>query len=138
LAAPTEPRAAPLAPVSWGELVDKITILEIKAERITAAAAVANVRRELDLLTAALALDPAETAAIAPLRADLRRVNERLWTVEDDIRRCEAEGDFGQAFVALARAVYRLNDERAALKRRINDALGSAIVEEKSYWAKQP
>jgi hypothetical protein len=127
-----------MAPVSWGELVDKITILEIKTEKITAEPAAGNVRRELSLLTAALALEAAAAAAIAPLRAGLRAVNETLWAVEDDIRRCEADSDFGEAFVALARSVYRLNDERAALKRQINAALGSAIVEEKSYWAKQP
>jgi hypothetical protein len=124
----------PRVPVSWGELVDKITILQIKSERIAARDARANVARELASLSrvAGDAID-----GVTPLIAQLRAVNEELWEIEDKIREREAEGDFGQRFVQLARAVYKKNDLRAAIKRRINDALGSELVEEKSYagWA---
>jgi hypothetical protein len=124
----------PRVPVSWGELVDKITILQIKSERIAARDARANVAHELASLSrvAGDAID-----GVTPLIAQLRAVNEELWEIEDKIREREAEGDFGQRFVQLARAVYKKNDLRAAIKRRINDALGSELVEEKSYagWA---
>jgi hypothetical protein len=123
---------SPHVPVSWGELLDKIAILEIKEERITNAAARANVRRELGLLRdiAAPALsDPAASG----LLATLRRINERLWDIEDDIRDKEAASDFGPAFIALARAVYKTNDTRAALKKELNLLLRSELVEEKSY-----
>ena len=120
----------PNCPISFGELVDKITILEIKRERIADATKRANVEQELELLWAVpLPASPELTA----LAAELKVVNERLWDIEDDVRRCESAGDFGRRFVALARAVYKNNDERAALKRRVNDLLDSAIVEEKSY-----
>lgn len=122
----------PDAPVSWGELIDKITILEIKAERLTAPAALANVQRELDALRAVeaqLAPDP----ELARVKAELTRVNAALWDIEDDIREKEAAQDFGPGFIALARAVYRTNDERAALKREINRLTASELVEEKSY-----
>lgn len=121
-------------PVSWGELIDKITILEIKSERMTDPAKLANVRRELQLLNERLATAPA-SAAVARLRSDLKTVNTELWDIEDDIRDQERARDFGARFVDLARAVYRTNDRRAELKRAINDALGSAIQEEKSYAA---
>ncbi len=126
-------RPPPLAPVSWGELVDKITILEIKAQRITREPAAANIGRELALLRERLALDAAAEAAMTASRDALRQVNEELWDVEDALRVAEAAEDFGERFVALARSVYRLNDRRAALKRRINETLGSEIIEEKSY-----
>jgi len=119
-----------LAPVSWGELIDKITILEIKAARIAEPAKLANVRRELQALTA---VRDAQGAAPATLAAELREVNEQLWDIEDLIRECEQRGDFGPAFIELARSVYKSNDRRAALKRRISDAMGSELVEEKSY-----
>jgi len=122
---------APVIPVSWGELIDKLTILEIKAERLRGEAALANVRRELDVLGAVAAT--ADARELAPLRQALAEVNGRLWQVEDEIRAKEAAKAFDAAFVKLARSVYRLNDERAALKRRINALLGSEIVEEKSY-----
>lgn len=121
-------------PVSWGELIDKITILEIKSERMTDPVKLVNVRRELDLLQDRLATAPASTDA-ARLRSDLKAVNSELWDIEDDIRDQERARDFGTRFVELARAVYRTNDRRAELKRAINDALGSAIQEEKSYAA---
>lgn len=122
----------PLVPVSWGELLDKITILELKADRIPDAAAVANVRRELHLLEQ-VAEPVCATPQLAPLVDQLRQVNRTLWDIEDDIRRKELLGAFDDEFVALARAVYQTNDRRAAIKRRINDLLGSALVEEKHH-----
>lgn len=119
-------------PVSWGELIDKITILEIKSERIEDVAKRANVDRELSLLRDRLATAP-ERDEVRRLTAELKAVNLELWVIEDDIRDCERAADFGDRFVALARAVYHTNDKRAALKRALNEALGSAIVEEKSY-----
>jgi len=119
-------------PVSWGELLDKLTILAIKRARIAAPAALANVAREHAAL-APIAAPALAVDGVAALVADLTHVNEALWDIEDDIRAEDAAGRFGDAFVALARAVYRTNDERAAIKRRINDLLGSDLVEEKSY-----
>ena len=119
-------------PVAWGELVDKITILEIKSERIADAAKLVNVRTELRLLSERLGT-VGEDATVARLHGELKRVNESLWQIEDDIRDCERDGDFGPKFVELARAVYRTNDRRMELKREINLALGSMILEEKSY-----
>lgn len=130
----TLPADLPLAPVSWGELLDKITILEIKVARIAAAPARANVARELSLLQA-IAAPALARADLAPPLEQLRRVNAALWNIEDAIRLKEAQQDFGAGFVALARSVYRTNDERAAIKRSINNLLGSALVEEKSYAA---
>jgi len=121
--------------VSWGELVDKITILQIKAERIQDAAKVANVRRELQALDAerrqALALDP----GAAGLERQLKEVNEALWDIEDEIRDCERRKDFGPRFIELARAVYVTNDRRSLVKRQLNELLGSSLIEEKSYQA---
>ncbi len=123
----------PVVPVSWGELIDKITILEIKAERIADPVKRANVARELEALSAVRDRGDPPPAALAPLVGALRAVNQALWTIEDDIRECEAKGEFGPRFVELARSVYRNNDRRAALKRQINALLGSELVEEKSY-----
>jgi hypothetical protein len=120
-------------PVAPGELLDKLTILDIKLERITDSDKLANVRREHELLTRSWQDSGLETSEIVQLRSALLAVNQRLWQIEDDIRDCERAGDFGAHFVALARSVYRENDERAAIKKRINLALGSEIVEEKSY-----
>lgn len=120
-------------PVSYGELLDKIAILQIKAERMTDAGKLANVRNELDALSAGWQAHPASRQDIAALRAALKAVNERLWVIEDDIRICEKRQDFGAEFVRLARAVYFENDERARIKCDINLALGSPLVEEKSY-----
>ena len=128
----TSAQATPSVPVSWGELLDKITILEIKEERIADPAARSNVRRELGLLRDIAAPALAEPAATR-LLATLRRINERLWDIEDDIRGKEAHADFGPDFIALARAVYKTNDQRAALKRELNGLLNSELVEEKSY-----
>jgi hypothetical protein len=123
-----------LIPVSPGELVDKITILRVKAERIDPAK-LPNVRRELEALEAVAREQLPDSPELAALSAELQAVNAALWDVEDGKRDGERRQDFGPAFVELARRVYRENDHRAAIKRRINDLLGSEIVEEKSYRA---
>lgn len=120
-------------PVAWGELIDKITILEIKTERIADPAKLANVRTELDTLAASRDASLEASDTLDRLTAALKQVNEALWQIEDDIRDCERDGDFGARFVELARSVYKTNDQRAALKRQINELLGSRLVEEKSY-----
>ena len=122
-----------LAPVSYGELLDKIAILQIKSERMTDPAKLANVRNELSALEATWLAHPVASTDIARLRADLKAVNERLWVIEDDIRMKERAQAFDDGFIRLARAVYFENDERARIKKDINLALGSAYVEEKSY-----
>jgi len=122
-----------LVPVSFGELLDKVAILEIKSERMTDAAKLANVRKELDALNATWAGHAASRVDIAALRAALKAVNERLWVIEDDIRIQEKQQRFDAEFIRLARAVYFENDERARIKKDINLALGSSYVEEKSY-----
>ena len=119
--------------VSYRELIDKITILEIKFERITDAAKLANVERELAILNDAwlrIGVDPENVGAE---REALKAINERLWDIEDRIRRKEADRAFDDEFVELARSVYRTNDDRSRVKRAINDRLGSDLVEEKSY-----
>jgi Family of unknown function (DUF6165) len=125
---------SPTIPVSWGELLDKIAILEIKTHRLRAPEARANAEHERDLLQQAAAALP---FAVAELQAALRAVNARLWRIEDRIREHEAGGDFGPGFVALARAVYRENDERGRIKHAINRRLRSALVEEKQYSSYQ-
>jgi hypothetical protein len=122
-------------PVSVGELVDKLVILEIKAERIADQAKRANVVHERDLLRDTVANEVPGSARLNELTAALKQVNEELWVIEDDIRDCERNRDFGTRFVELARAVYVTNDKRAALKKDINLLVGSDIVEEKSYKA---
>ncbi len=122
-----------LVPISPGELLDKITILRIKSERITDAQKLTNVRAELDALGATWQASGAATATVAADEAALQRVNEQLWDIEDRIRELEREQRFDAEFIELARAVYITNDERAAIKKRINSALGSRLVEEKSY-----
>ena len=122
-----------LVPVSFGELLDKVAILQIKSERMSDAAKLANVRNELDALEKTWAAHPASAQDIAALRADLKAVNERLWVIEDDIRLKEKAQAFDAEFIRLARAVYFENDIRARIKKDINLALGSSYVEEKSY-----
>ena len=122
-----------LVPISVGELLDKITILEIKSERIKNSGQIENIARELGALRAVRLGDDIDRTMLAQLGAELKRVNATLWDVEDAIRECDARGDFGEKFIELARAVYRLNDERARLKKAINLASGSRLVEEKSY-----
>lgn len=120
-------------PTSPGELIDKITILEIKSERIADASKLENVRRELKLLVGTRDEKVSPSARLDDLSAELKKVNEELWIIEDDIRDCERAKDFGPKFIDLARAVYFTNDKRAALKKEINLLTGSSIVEEKSY-----
>ena len=122
-----------LVPVSFGELLDKIAILQIKSERMADPAKLANVRNELSALEKTWMAHPAAGTDIVRLRADLKAVNERLWEIEDDIRIKEKAQEFDAGFIKLARSVYFENDERARIKREINTALGSAYVEEKSY-----
>jgi len=124
-----------LAPVSPGELIDKLTILQIKSRRIGDADKLANVRRELEVLTRCWKRSQWGTADVVADEAALLAVNERLWEIEDRIRDKERAKAFDAQFIELARAVYIENDERAAIKKRINTALGSTIVEEKSYAA---
>ncbi len=122
-----------LIEVGAGELIDKITILHIKAEHMTDAAKLRNVNHELDVLSRARASSLAPSSKLDHLEGELRTVNEALWVIEDDIRACEAARDFSQKFIDLARAVYIQNDRRATLKKSINELCGSSIVEEKSY-----
>jgi hypothetical protein len=116
-----------------GEFLDKLAILEIKSERMQDAAKLANVRRELELLRETWAASPLSVRDVSALTAQLKTVNEVLWEIEDRIRAKEAERAFDAEFVELARSVYRTNDRRAAIKRELNVALGSEILEEKSY-----
>ncbi len=122
-----------LVPISPGELLDKITILRIKAARMTDPAKVANVRHELTQLEATWRASGAAIPEVACDETALQRVNEALWDIEDEIRDKELAQAFDARFIELARAVYVTNDERAAIKRRINTCLGSTIIEEKSY-----
>jgi len=122
-----------LIPISPGELLDKITILQIKAERMTDPAKVANVKTELDMLSKVWSEAVAADAEITALTAELKAVNEALWEIEDDIRDEERNRRFGDRFIELARAVYVTNDERANAKKKVNLHLNSTIVEEKSY-----
>lgn len=119
--------------IAPGELIDKITILEIKAARIGDPGKLANIRVELEVLSAARDRVLPASPELARLADALRAVNEALWVIEDDIRDCDRAGDFGERFVDLARSVYRTNDRRAALKKEINLLLGSHLIEEKSY-----
>lgn len=122
----------PHVPVSWGELIDRITILEIKTVRLPAAAARANAARELALLRGIAAAALAESA-VAGLALQLKGVNEVLWEIEDRIRDKERNHAFDAEFIELARAVYKRNDERGKMKRAIDVALKSELTEEKSY-----
>ena len=119
------------APVSFGELIDKITILEIKSERISDESKLVNVRHELEILEQTWR--DAGNADVSDPRARLKAVNEELWEIEDDIRIKESKREFDERFIELARAVYVTNDKRANIKKEINLALGSELVEEKSY-----
>ena len=122
-----------LVPVSFGELLDKISILQIKSERMSDAAKLANVRNELSALEQTWMAHPAAGGNIAERRAQLRAVNERLWVIEDDIRVKEKAQAFDDEFIQLARSVYFENDVRARIKKDLNHALGSSYIEEKSY-----
>ena len=120
-------------PVSVGEVLDKITILQIKLAHIYDAAKRVNVQNELDALIPLVASDAFTTNKMQGLVAELKAVNEALWDIEDDIREKEAAKSFDAEFIKLARAVYVTNDKRAEIKKQINLATGSALVEEKSY-----
>jgi hypothetical protein len=120
-------------PISPGELIDKLTILEIKAANISDVAKLANVKVELQLLQDTWRSSAYASSDIDAEWQQLRDINKKLWDIEDDIRDKERERKFDQEFIALARAVYVTNDERAAVKKAINTKLGSKIVEEKSY-----
>jgi hypothetical protein len=122
-----------MVPVSWGELLDKASILEIKLARVQDPAKTANIAQELGALLSAREEARGMDPSILGFEAELKAVNEALWSIEDEIRDCERRGDFGPRFIELARSVYRENDLRAAVKRRINERLGSDLVEEKSY-----
>jgi Family of unknown function (DUF6165) len=122
-----------LVPISPGELIDKITILQIKSARMTDATKLANVRAELTALEKTWSESPYSSVDIKQESAALKQINEKLWVVEDDLREKERQTKFDQEFIELARAVYFTNDERAAIKRQINVKLGSKLVEEKSY-----
>jgi hypothetical protein len=115
-------------PASVGEVLDKISILQIKSERITDGRKLANVRHELRCLE-----DAARNHRLPKLEEKLRWVNEALWDIEDRIRVKEKLGEFDDEFIQLARSVYMTNDKRAEIKREINEAIGSELIEEKSY-----
>ena len=122
------------APVSPGELIDKITILEIKQERIEDADKVKNVNAELELLEALWSSSVyISTAFVENKRAELKAINGELWVIEDDLRLKESKAEFDQDFIELARSVYFTNDRRASVKREINVCVGSSLIEEKSY-----
>ena len=118
--------------IAPGELIDKLTILEIKLEKIKDERKLANIRSEYADLMRVFRSSIVESSRLTALIAELKRINATLWEIEDDIRDQERAGTFGQAFVDLARSVYRTNDLRAATKREINELLNSAIIEEKS------
>ncbi len=122
-----------LVPISVGELLDKISILEIKAAAISDPAKHANLMRELAALDAVRRREIAAVAELPALYAELKSVNLALWQIEDEIREHERDGQFDDRFIELARSVYRNNDRRALVKRRINQLTGSELVEEKSY-----
>jgi Family of unknown function (DUF6165) len=124
---------APEIAVSWGELIDKITILEIKRARLKNEIGRANVVKELELLQAKVHPDISKRIDVDVLKMRLAEVNEALWEIEDLIRAKEMSNEFDEDFIELARSVYKRNDERAAIKREINSLLDSEIVEEKSY-----
>lgn len=131
-------RKNPAVEVSWGELIDKITILEIKEQRLRSPSAVANVKKELATLSKAVADLQPRPAELDTLKSKLKLINETLWEIEDQIRAKEAAQSFDKEFVELARSVYFNNDERANLKREINELLKSGLVEEKQYTAYAP
>jgi prefoldin subunit 5 len=120
-------------PVSPGEVLDKITILEIKSERISDVGKLANVKRELELLQASWQQSVNEDESVRRIHDELKTINEALWEIEDDIRDKERAREFDQVFIDLARSVYVTNDQRANAKKKLNVYLGSEIVEEKSY-----
>ena len=128
--------ATVMVEISYGELFDKISILEIKLANVTDDTRRANVMRELTMLTAVRDSVLKTGPDLADINRQLREVNQRLWKIEDDLRALEQEKTFDRHFIELARSVYKTNDARAALKRQINELLGSALIEEKIYGPK--
>ena len=124
---------SPLIPISWGELFDKITILQIKSEKILSADSLKNIERELKQLKLTFDTTFAENSKALELAEELRRINSKLWDVEDRIREKEKKKVFDNEFIQLARSVYMKNDQRSVIKRKINKAFGSELIEEKSY-----
>ncbi|MGY9044371.1 MAG: DUF6165 family protein [Rhodobacterales bacterium] len=124
---------SPKIPISWGELFDKITILQIKLENITSKNALENVEQELKKLQSILTQYCLKTMETTQLEGELRQINQQLWDIEDQIRDKERNNSFDDEFIQLARSVYITNDERSRIKRKINDMFGSELVEEKSY-----
>jgi hypothetical protein len=129
---------APRVEMSWGELLDKISILQIKSERMTTAASIVNVQREIAHLNSVVAAAPELPFAVKCNRAALREINEKLWDLEDAIRAYEAQQRFDDHFVAIARRIYTLNDDRAKIKQEINRLLQSTLIEEKEYQVREP
>ena len=124
---------SPQVPISWGELFDKITILQIKLENLTSKNALENVEQELKKLQSILTQNGPKTMETIRLEGELRQINQQLWGIEDKIRDKERANSFDHEFIQLARDVYVTNDERSRIKRTINDMFGSELVEEKSY-----
>ena len=124
---------SPQIPISWGELLDKITILQIKLENLTSKDALKNVERESKQLQTIFIQYCPETIEVKQLEAELKKINQQLWDIEDKIRDKERNKSFDDEFIQLARNVYITNDERSRVKRKINDIFGSELVEEKSY-----
>ena len=123
----------PKVAVSWGELLDKLTILQIKLENISIKSALDNIEREYTQLQVIFSKNISEDSGANKLMMELKEVNPKLWDIEDKIRDKERKKIFDNEFIQLARSVYITNDERSRIKRRINDMLGSELVEEKSY-----
>ena len=124
---------SPQIPISWGELLDKITILQIKLENLTAQDALNNVARELKQLQSIFSQSCPKTIKPKQLELELKKINQQLWDIEDKIRDKERNKSFDDEFIQLARSVYITNDERSRIKRRINETFGSDLIEEKSY-----
>jgi hypothetical protein len=123
----------PLVPISWGELFDKITILQIKLDKLTSKNALNNVGREFKQLQSILIKYFPNSIEAKQLEEELKQINQQLWDIEDNIRDKERNRTFDDEFIQLARSVYIINDERSRIKRKINDIFGSEFVEEKSY-----
>ena len=124
---------SPRVPISWGELFDKITILQIKLENLTSKNSLENVEQELKKLQSILTQNGPKTMETIRFEGELRQTNQQLWGIEDKIRDKERANSFDDEFIQLARSVYIKNDERSRIKRKINELLGSELVEEKSY-----
>jgi len=123
----------PQVPISWGELFDKITILQIKLENLTSKNALENVQREFKQLQSIFIEYFPDNSEAKQLETELKQVNQKLWDIEDKIRDKERNRSFDDEFIQLSRSVYKTNDERSRIKRKINDISGSELIEEKSY-----